>query len=94
MPTVAVPPHHPYLLSHVTQQPRGAEYQAEDTFGFTDARNFYRCVEEVPESTGTPAPAPGRCGGFNQPCCNSGSSLTQCGMGLACNLGARAPCLQ
>eukprot|EP00892_Ulva_mutabilis_P007136 jgi/Ulvmu1/4795/UM020_0080.1 len=62
------------------------EFLATDELTFQDARNFYRCVPEVPDTLGQPRASPGACGSFGQPCCNTGDLATRCGSGLACNL--------
>ena len=68
-----------------------AEFQALDAVGYLDAKSFYRCVPEVTNSSGTPERGQGNCGGFAQPCCNTGDMKTQCGSGLSCNYGAPSP---
>jgi hypothetical protein len=68
-----------------------AEYQSSDETTYTNPKNFYRCVKEMPDQSDTPVHGPGMCGGFGQHCCNSGSLTSQCGAGLTCNLGT-PPC--
>ena len=62
-----------------------AEFIASDTMAFTDASNFYRCVEPV--ESGEPDPLDGACGAKDQRCCSTGEQSSQCGVGMTCNLG-------
>jgi hypothetical protein len=60
---------------------------ALDVLTYKNAKNFYRCAKEEPGMRGKPEVVKGACGSFGQPCCNTGKFATQCGSGLACNLG-------